>query len=252
MVSFGWWACRSGRSSNTCGTITDAAREVEETGAVEEATCIIATWAAEVAACCNVAPWACRRGQKWKWAKVAPCSYTRRRLTNPLSMLLFPASKYLPPLHQEQSTIKILLINKVDLMHSFIANAIYVHKTGTLGAIDVCSLVITPLYLRYQGATNCQVIASVGQWVLRAEMLSSVRPSHRNRHNSLANHVSKDPPSSLQNTLSSIQTKPLYISTEGLATHFWDWAKPNILYSTGMNYWSTYGEDQGILVAMDE
>ena len=73
-------------------------------------------------------------------------------------------------------------------MHSFIANAIYVHNTGTLDAIDVCSLVITPLYLRYQGATNCQVIASVGQWVLRAEMLSSVRPSHRNRHNSLGNH----------------------------------------------------------------
>ena len=186
--SFGWWACRSGRSNNTCGTITDAAREVEETGAVEEATCIIATWAAEVAACCNVAPWACRRGQKWKWAKVAPCSYTRRCLTNPLSMLLFPASKYLPSLCQEQSTIKILLINKFVLMHSFIANAIYVHNTGTLDAIDVCSLVITPLYLRYQGATNCQVIASVGQWVLRAEMLSSVRPSHRNRHNSLANH----------------------------------------------------------------
>ena len=30
-------------NSNTCGTITDVAREVEETGAVEEATCIIAT-----------------------------------------------------------------------------------------------------------------------------------------------------------------------------------------------------------------
>ena len=185
--SFGWWACRSGRSSKTSSTITEAAREVEVTGAVEEATCIIATWAAEVSACCNVAPWACRRGQKWKWAKVTPCSYTRRCLTNPLSMLLFPASKYLPPLCQEQSTIRILLINNL-CPGSIIANAIYVYNTGTLDAIDVCSLVITPLYLRYQGATNCQVIASVGQWVLRAEMLSSVRPSHRNRHNSLANH----------------------------------------------------------------
>ena len=59
----------------------------------------------------------------------------------------------------------------------------------------------------------------------------------------------KEPPSSLQSTLSKIQTKPLYISTEGPATHFWDWAKPNIysiLYSTQMNYCSTYGEDQGI------
>ena len=77
-------------------------------------------------------------------------------------MLLFPASKYLPPLRQEQSTIKILLINKL-CPGAIIANAIYVHNTGTLDAIDVCSLVITPLYLRYQGATNCQVIASVGQ-----------------------------------------------------------------------------------------
>ena len=126
--SLGWWACRSGRSSNTSGTITDAAREVEETGAVEEATCIIATWA-EVLVCCNVAPWACRRGQKWKWAKVAPCSYTRRRLTNPLSMLLFPASKYLPSLRQEQSTIKILLINTLLCPGAIIANAIYVHCT---------------------------------------------------------------------------------------------------------------------------
>ena len=65
----------------------------------------------------------------------------------------------------------------------------------------------------------------------------------------------KDPPSSLQSPLSKIQTKPLYISTEGPATHFWDWAKPNIytiLYSTQMNYWWTYGEDQGVFVAMDE
>ena len=30
----------------------------------------------------------------------------------------------------------------------------------------------------------------------------------------------KDPPSSLQSTLSKIQTKPLYISTEDPATHF--------------------------------
>ena len=30
----------------------------------------------------------------------------------------------------------------------------------------------------------------------------------------------KEPPSSLQSTLSKIQTKPLYISTEGPATHF--------------------------------
>ena len=62
-------------------------------------------------------------------------------------------------------------------------------------------------------------------------------------------HFGKDLPSSLQSTLSKIQTKPLYISTEGPATHFWDWAKPNIysiLYSTQMNYCSTYGEDQGI------
>ena len=67
--------------------------------------------------------------------------------------------------------------------------------------------------------------------------------------------VDKDPPSSLQSTLPKIQTKPLYISTEGPATHFWDWAKPNIytiLYSTQMNYWWTYGEDQGIFVAIDE
>ena len=59
---------------------------------------------------------------------------------------------------------------------------------------------------------------------------------------------SKDPPSSLQSPLSKIQTKPLYISTEGPATHFWDWAKPNIytiLYSTQMNYWWTYGENLG-------
>ena len=58
----------------------------------------------------------------------------------------------------------------------------------------------------------------------------------------------KDPPSSLQSTLSKIQTKPLYISTEDPATHFWDWAKPNIyniLYSTQMNYWWTYGENLG-------
>ena len=65
----------------------------------------------------------------------------------------------------------------------------------------------------------------------------------------------KDPPSSLQSPLSKIQTKPLYISTEDPATHFWDWAKPNIyniLYSTQMNYWWTYGEDQVVFVAMDE
>ena len=58
----------------------------------------------------------------------------------------------------------------------------------------------------------------------------------------------KEPPSSLQSPLSKIQTKPLYISTEGPATHFWDWAKPNIytiLYSTQMNYWWTYGENLG-------
>ena len=58
----------------------------------------------------------------------------------------------------------------------------------------------------------------------------------------------KDPPTSLQSPLSKIQTKPLYISTEGPATHFWDWAKPNIytiLYSTQMNYWWTYGENLG-------
>ena len=32
--------------------------------------------------------------------------------------------------------------------------------------------------------------------------------------------ANKDPPSWLQSTLSNIQTKPLYISTEGPATHF--------------------------------
>ena len=71
----------------------------------------------------------------------------------------------------------------------------------------------------------------------------------------ITNGLNKDPPSSLQSPLSKIQTKPLYISTEGPATHFWDWAKPNIytiLYSTQMNYWWTYGEDQGVFVAMDE
>ena len=33
-------------------------------------------------------------------------------------------------------------------------------------------------------------------------------------------NIYKDPPSSLQSPLSKIQTKPLYISTEGPATHF--------------------------------
>ena len=75
------------------------------------------------------------------------------------------------------------------------------------------------------------------------------------QHLLIIKHKCKEPPSSLQSPLSKIQTKPLYISTEGPATHFWDWAKPNIytiLYSTQMNYWWTYGEDQGVFVAMDE
>ena len=71
----------------------------------------------------------------------------------------------------------------------------------------------------------------------------------------LVTTLTKDPPNSLKSPLPKIQTEPLYISTESPAAHFWDWAKPNIytiLYSTQMNYWSTYGEDKGVFVAMDE